>query len=114
MLRCYSIYQLVKGITSVDEVNANIKPKLTLFVILSIIYDLPRMYLNVNLFGALCSFYYMFIEQVMDVSTLYHVEGKYHIDGRNEQNLSLNQNSKHERGSYTVKLTCTSSLEKMA
>ena len=85
MLRCYSIYQLVKGITSVDEVNANIKPKLTLFVILSIIYDLPRMYLNVNLFGALCSFYYMFIEQVMDVSTLYHVEGKYHIDGGNEK-----------------------------
>ena len=74
--RCYSIYQLVKGITSVDEVNEKMKPKLTFVIILSIIYDLPRLYLNVNLFGALCSFYYILIKQVQEVTTLSHTEGE--------------------------------------
>ena len=58
VFRCYFIYRLVEGFATADEVAKSIRPKLIGFTALSILYDLPRAYLNVNLFGSLCSFYY--------------------------------------------------------
>ena len=45
------------GLASANDVAEGIKPKLKLFASLSVLYDFPRMYLNVNLFGSLCSCY---------------------------------------------------------
>ena len=67
--RCYFIYRLVEGFSTADEVAKIIKAKLTIFTVLSILYDLPRMYLNVNLFGSLCSFYYIVIRNVNKILT---------------------------------------------
>ena len=58
VFRCYFIYRLVEGFATASEVAKSIRPKLIGFTALSILYDLPRAYLNVNLFGSLCSFYY--------------------------------------------------------
>ena len=60
----------------IEDVVMDLKPKLIFFSCLSILYDLPRLYLNVNLFGSLCSFYYNVIEQVTVVTTLRHDDGK--------------------------------------
>ena len=69
LFRCYFIYRLVEGLSSSDEVAKNIRPKLIVTLILSVIYDLPRLYLNVNLFGSLCTFYYNIIQRVIDSIT---------------------------------------------
>ena len=66
------MYRLVEGITTADEVTKSVRPKLIGCTILSILYDLPRAYLNVNLFGSLCSFYY---NVVMNVNN--HVSFRY-------------------------------------
>ena len=66
------MYRLVEGITTADEVTKSVRPKLIGCTILSILYDLPRAYLNVNLFGSLCSFYY---NVVMNVNS--HVSFRY-------------------------------------
>ena len=68
--RCYFFYCLAEGITTIEDVANTLKSKLLFFSCLTILYDLPRLYLNVNLFGCLCSFYYNFIEQVTAVTTL--------------------------------------------
>ena len=53
-----------------DDVAKSIKPKMITVSILSIFYDCPRIYLNVNLFGSLCSFYYNIIKQNIMVSII--------------------------------------------
>ena len=75
------MYQLVEGMNRVEDVAKALKTKLLCFPLLSILYDLPRLYLNVNLFGCLCSFYYNFIEQVTVVTTLRHDNGEEIHDG---------------------------------
>merc|ERR1711922_77560 len=37
---------------------ARLRPKLRIFLVASFLYDLPRLYLNVNVFGSLCSFWH--------------------------------------------------------
>ena len=74
--RCYFVYRLVEGLATVDDVVKTIEPKLKLFSFLSILYDLPRVYLNVNLFGSLCSFYYNIVKQDNLVTTIRN-DGKY-------------------------------------
>ena len=66
LFRCYFIYLLVKGLSAADDVAKSIKPKLITTTVLSILYDLPRVYLNVNLFGSLCSFYYNIVQHASD------------------------------------------------
>ena len=50
-----------------DEVAKSIKPKLIFCTFMSVLYDLPRLYLNVNLFGSMCSFYHNVIKQAANV-----------------------------------------------
>ena len=58
-----------------DEVTKSIRPKLITTTIISIMYDLPRLYLNVNLFGSLCSFYYIYINPSTDTFTFSYQTG---------------------------------------
>ena len=59
----------MEGFASADEVAKSIKPKLITSTVISIIYDLPRIYLNVNLFGSLCTFYHIIIDPYTDSIT---------------------------------------------
>ena len=74
-LRCYFIYRLVEGLSSSEEVAKSIKPKLIICTVLSVLYDLPRLYLNVNLFGSLCTFYYNIIQKSIDYITYRIMKG---------------------------------------
>ena len=76
-IRCYFIYLLVEGLAAADDVAKSIKPKLITMTVISIIYDLPRVYLNVNLFGSLCSFYHNIIQDTSDTITYRVMEGKF-------------------------------------
>ena len=79
LIRCYFIYRLVEGLASADEGAKSIEPKLITATVLSIIYDLPRVYLNVNLFGSFCSFYYNIIKDSSDTITFRVMRGKVHL-----------------------------------
>ena len=74
--RCYFVYCLVSGTVRADELAKNVADTLKYLAILSVLYDLPRIYLNVNLFGCLCSFYHNVIKQITVVTTIRHGEGK--------------------------------------
>ena len=41
-----------------EETMARLRPKLRICLVASFLYDLPRLYLNVNVFGSLCSFWH--------------------------------------------------------
>ena len=78
-LRCYFIYRLVEGITTAEEVAKNIKPKLITCAVMSVLYDLPRMYLNVNLFGSICSFYHNVIKHGLNFITIRYKKCKFQV-----------------------------------
>ena len=59
-----------------DEVAKSIKPKLIACTVVSILYDLPRAYLNVNLFGSICSFYYNVILNAKNFFSFRYQTGK--------------------------------------
>ena len=88
----------------IEDVALDLKPKLIFFSCLSIFYDLPRLYLNVNLFGSLCSFYYNVIEQVTVVTTLRHSDGK-------KINANRSHFSDFENTLYTVHSMNRSSIQ---
>ena len=75
--RCYFVYCLVVGYATHEEVAKSMKPKLIITAIISVIYDVPRVYLNVNLYGALCSFYYNVVESDNNIISLRHNDGKF-------------------------------------
>ena len=77
--RYYMVYRLVSGFAHMTEVETSIKPKLKLFSLLSILYDLPRVYLNVDMFGSLCSFYYNIIKRDNLITVIRH-DGKEFIE----------------------------------
>ena len=87
--RCYFVYRLVVGLASADDVAQSLKSPHILCSILSMIYDIPRIYLNVNLFGSLCSFYHNIIAPTAVVTTLRHYDGKFHVsvDSREQNSL---------------------------
>ena len=41
-----------------EETMERLQPKLRVALIISVIYDLPRIYLNVHIFGSLCSLWH--------------------------------------------------------
>ena len=71
-----------------SEVEKSIKPKLMLFSLLTIMYDLPRVYLNVDMFGSLCSYYYNIIKQDNLITVIRH-DGKETTELRGIQLASL-------------------------
>ena len=73
----------MEGISTADDVAKSIKPKMIVFTILSVFYDIPRVYLNMNLFGPLCTFYYNVILNVNNVVTLRFETGEFHIRDSN-------------------------------
>ena len=78
--RCYFIYCLVSGTVRADELAKTVAKKLRYLAILSVLYDMPRIYLNVNLFGSLCSFYHNVIKQITVVTTIRQGNGKSRIN----------------------------------
>ena len=76
--RCYYVSLLVEGLASADDLARSIRPKILICSLLSILYDLPRIYLNVNLFGSLCSFYHNYIKKSVVITTLKDYDGICH------------------------------------
>ena len=69
----------MEGLTTAQEVAKSIKPKLIFCSIISAAYDIPRIYLNVNLFGSLCSYYHNLIVPTSLVTTLRHNDSTYYL-----------------------------------
>ncbi|MEE3019846.1 MAG: hypothetical protein VX313_01200 [Bacteroidota bacterium] len=64
------------GLATAEEVTESLKSKLIITAIFSFIYDIPRIYLNVNLFGALCSFYYNVMMDDSNIVSFRHDNGE--------------------------------------
>ena len=81
-IRCFFFYCLVAGLATAEEVAKSLQSKLIITAIFSFIYDIPRIYLNVNLYGALCSFYYNVMLDDNNIVSFRHDNGKSLYDTR--------------------------------